>query len=96
MAKRNIKSKIQRKMAETFKDSKDIILDASIIRITGDCDAIIENYKGLMEFDERKITVKANPYPISVKGQNLELMNISDEIVRITGEISAIYFIREV
>ena len=96
MSKNNFQTKIRKRIAETFKDSKDIILDASIIKITGDCDTLIENYKGLIEFNDKKITVKANPNPITVKGNKLELMNISDDIIRITGNISAIYFSEEV
>ena len=96
MSKKDLKTKIRKRIAETFKDSKDIILDASILKVTGDCDALIENYKGLIEFNDKKITVKANPNPISVKGENLELINISDDIIRITGKITGIYFFEEV
>ncbi len=90
MTKRKMQNKIREKMAETFVNSKDIILDTSILRITGNMEVIIENYKGLIEFTDKKISVKANPTSVTVIGEGLELCNISDDILCVTGKISDI------
>lgn len=86
MKKRNFREKL----ADMIDVSKDVILDTYLIKITGNREFIIQNHKGIIEYNDRVIRVKANPQNVSVYGSGLELKNISDNTLSIFGCIEKI------
>lgn len=89
---KDITNKLKKKIADAVDISKDVILDTVLIRATGNSELIIENYKGITEYTESNIRLKANPENIKICGTNMELSNISDEMLCICGTINKILF----
>ena len=92
MKKRNFREKL----ADMIDVSKDVILDTYLIRITGNRELIIQNHKGIIEYNDRVIRIKAKPHSVSVFGKELELKNISDNTLSIFGFVEKITLIESV
>ena len=86
------KNKIRERIADTVDISKDIILDTSLIKMTGSKEVIIENYKGILEYTSSCIRIKTNPQKIKISGTSLEIGTITDEMLYIFGNIASIEF----
>ena len=60
------------------------------ITITGFNEMIIENYKGILEYEEFFVRINTHIGIISVNGFNLNLENMTNDDIKITGQIENI------
>ena len=58
--------------------------------ITGFEDMIIENYKGILEYEDYFIRIKTNIGIVNVNGINLRLEKMTGDNIKITGKIESI------
>lgn len=86
---------IREKIADRVDMSRDIILDSVVIKMSGNRQLMLENYKGILEYGDRCIRIKAKPKAVKIVGSGLEIRTITDEILYITGEFSGIMFTEE-
>ncbi len=70
----------------------DLIAGAAIITITGRNEIRVENSKGIIEFDNNKIKIRSKSYQICIEGKHLKILYFTEDEIRITGYISAIYY----
>ena len=92
---RKNKSIFAEKLADIVNISEDIILDTFLIRMLGSREIIIENHKGILQYSDKVVKLKASPENIEVYGDKLELSSISDDIVCIRGTIKKTEFCKE-
>ncbi|MBE5040069.1 YabP/YqfC family sporulation protein [Ructibacterium gallinarum] len=85
---------LRERAADALDISKEVLLDTVLITCIGNREMTLENYKGIIEYTDTCIRVKAKPNAVRVTGENLELRNISRELLYITGKISEIGFCR--
>ncbi|MEG1441855.1 MAG: YabP/YqfC family sporulation protein [Oscillospiraceae bacterium] len=88
----NIKPTIRERFADVVDISKDIILDTALIKFIGNRELTIENYKGIIEYTDTCIRVKAKPNILKITGKNLEIKTITQEMLYITGRILCFSF----
>ena len=81
------KPTIRERFADAVDISKDVILDTALIRMIGNRELTLENYKGILEYTETCIRVKAKPYIIKITGSGMEIKTITQEMLYITGRI---------
>lgn len=81
------KPTIRERFADAVDISKDVILDTALIRMIGNRELTLENYKGILEYTETCIRVKAKPYIIKITGSGMEIKMITQEMLYITGRI---------
>lgn len=62
------------------------------VRIVGKSTTEIVNHKGLRSFDEKQIQVMTKVGILCVEGFGLEVTGISDECIRIQGDIRRIFY----
>ena len=62
----------------------------SLIEIICDRRVLIERHRGISEYSNRRVTVKKHQGSISINGEDLQLMLISDESVVVTGKIHCV------
>lgn len=86
------KPSLREKFADAMDISKDVILDTALIRMIGDRELTIENYKGIVEYTDTCIRVKAKQNMLKVTGKNLEIKTITQELLYITGRITCFSF----
>ena len=69
---------------------KEIISNITQITIVGSNEMLIENYKGILEYEEFFVRVNTYIGIINVNGLNLNLNQITEDDIIITGKIDSI------
>ena len=69
---------------------KEIYSDVPKITITGFDEIIIENYKGILEYEEFFVKIKTYIGIININGYQLELENMTNDDIKVKGKIESI------
>lgn len=80
------------KFAEMFQMPKDVVLGESIITLIGKREALIENYKGIVEYTNDFLRVRTNQGVIEFRGNGFVITYLTDEEIKITGAIIEIHY----
>ena len=64
------------------------------ITIVGFEEIIIENYQGILDYEEYFIRIKTHTGIINLNGYNFNLENLSNDDIKVTGKIEGIEFER--
>lgn len=62
--------------------------------ITGFNEIIIENYKGILEYEEFFVRINTHIGIININGFNLNLENMTNDDIRVSGKIESLEFER--
>lgn len=94
MRKKGKKKKKERIMnfSEVFEVPKDVVLGEAIITLTGKREAIIENYKGILEYNNNYIRLLTKNGTIEFKGSNLNIIYLTNEEIKVIGSIAEINY----
>jgi sporulation protein YqfC len=71
---------------------KEIVLDLPKITMFGYEQLVIENYKGIIEYDSEKVRINTARGIIKIFGQNLEINTVTNEEILITGRVCNVEF----
>lgn len=80
-------------VVESLKLPKDSLLGASIVTVTGNADAFVENYKGILEYTDSRILLQGKTCKIEICGQRLRIVYYTNEDMKISGRIEAVRYI---
>ena len=78
---------------ESLKLPKDTMLGASIVTLTGNREAFIENYKGILEYTKELIVLQGKNSKICFEGRQLAIEYYTNEDMKISGSIGAVRYI---
>lgn len=97
MKKNNDRSqKIESKkeaLLESLKLPKDICMGALKVTLTGNREAWIENYRGILEYTENVILLQAKTCQVSFEGSRLSIDYYTNEDMKISGCISCVRYL---
>lgn len=79
-------------IVESLKLPKDSMLGASIVTITGNREAFIENYKGILEYSKESIVLQGKNCRISFQGKKLSIDYYTGEDMKISGNIEGVRY----
>lgn len=79
-------------VVNSLKLPKDLLLGASIVTLTGNREAWIENYKGIIEYSERGILIQGKTCQICIQGNSLSIDYYTNEDMKISGNISCVRY----
>lgn len=79
-------------LTEVFEVPKDVILGEAIITLTGKREAIVENYKGIVEYTNDYIKILTKNGLIEFKGNNFNITYLTNEEIKVTGSIVEINY----
>ena len=82
------------KVNELLDMPKEVGTNIPKVKLTGFEEIVIENYKGILEYEEFFIRVCTHIGNININGFDLKLNQITDEAVSITGKIENFDFER--
>lgn len=85
---------LKEKFAEMLELPKDVVLNIPRVTLVGDHDMMIENFKGIMEYEDGRIRVNTGSGVVKVTGVRLLIREITSEDIIISGEIRALEFIK--
>ena len=71
---------------------QDILAGAPIVTATGRNEICLENYKGIIEYNGNLIKVQTKACKICIEGKQLNILYFTEDEMRITGFIHAIYY----
>lgn len=87
----------QKKKSEKFMDSlqlpKDIMMGTMKISLTGNREAWIENYRGLLEYTDKCIRLQGKNGQIAIEGNALCIEYYTNEDMKICGCFTNIQFL---
>lgn len=83
----------QEQLIETLQLPKDVCLGAIRITLTGNYEAWVENYRGILEYTGQCILLQAKTCQVRVEGENLVIDYYTNEDMKITGCITSIRYI---
>lgn len=102
-AKKNITKKkkdgipkvsLKEKVVEMLELPKEIILNMPKLTMIGSRNLIIENYKGIIEYEDNKIRINTGIGIIKIKGERLVIKEITSEDIMVDGEIEVMEFLK--
>ena len=80
-------------IVESLKLPKDSMLGASIVSVTGNKEAFIENYKGILEYTRDSIVLQGKNCRICFLGKQLSIDYYTNEDMKISGIIEAVRYL---
>lgn len=80
-------------VVESLKLPKDSMLGASIVTVTGNTDAFIENYRGIIEYTSQMILLQGKNCKIEICGKRLSIVYYTNEDMKINGWIDQIRYL---
>ncbi|MBD5520444.1 MAG: sporulation protein [Lachnospiraceae bacterium] len=80
-------------IVESLKLPKDSMLGASIVSVTGNKEAFIENYKGILEYTSDSIVLQGKNCRICFQGKQLSIDYYTNEDMKISGVIEAVRYL---
>ena len=84
MSKRN-PFKIREQVIEQLELPKDFLLGEAIVTVTGRKELLIENYKGILIYEDSFIKIQTKNGRILITGKNLTIQYYTNEEMKITG-----------
>lgn len=83
---------LREKMVTNLELPKDLMLGAAILTVTGRTEALISNYKGILEYEDSFIRVQTKNCRIRISGAHLAIDYYTNEEMKITGYIENIQY----
>ena len=65
------------------------MFDVPYITMAGDFSFTVENYRGIIAYDSSEVKINAKNTIIKLKGENLVLTGITEDIISVTGKIKS-------
>ena len=87
-----MKKKPKEALAKGLSLPREVFFGYFIITLTGNEQVMIENYKGILSYEEHQIVVQGNHVVLRIIGTNLVIQYYSMEIMKVTGEITRLEY----
>ncbi len=79
-------------LVDSLKLPKDLLLGASIVTLTGNREAWIENYKGIIEYSDTFVLLQGKTCQICIAGKGLSIDYYTNEDMKISGCIQCVRY----
>lgn len=93
-AEKEKKVKLREKLSEALDLPKEVVLNIPKITMVGNGSLVIENYKGVMEYEDNRIRINTGSGVIKITGSGLSIKVITSETVLVDGAVSSLEFIK--
>ena len=76
--------KLKEQMAEKLKLPKDLVMGAAVLTVTGRSEAYVENYRGIIEYTEKKIRLQTKTCQMTLCGEKLHIDYYTEDEMKIS------------
>ncbi len=83
---------LRKKFVDVCRIPKEVVMGYSLVSILGNTELIIENYRGILEFDSEIIRVLGKIGQIKIYGTQLKIEYYTNEEMKIIGIIEGIEY----
>ena len=80
-------------LIDSLRFPKDICMGAMKVTLTGNREAWIENYRGLLEYTESHILLQGKACQVCFEGARLSIDYYTNEDMKISGSIDAVRYV---
>lgn len=80
-------------LVESLQLPKDIMMGAFVVTMTGNKDAWIENYRGILEYTDTVILLQGKTCQICFEGTGLSIDYYTNEDMKISGYINCVRYL---
>lgn len=84
-----MKKKANNRFDKILELPKEVYSNVPKIIMTGFDEMIIENFKGILEYEEFFVRINTYIGIININGYNLNLENMTDDDIKVTGKIES-------
>lgn len=84
---------VKTKVSDAFELPKEIMLDLPKISVIGNIHILVENHRGIIEYNPERIRINSSIGVIRVDGADMNLRNIASDDIIITGHIGKIEYL---
>lgn len=77
---------------DTLKLPKDVVLGEVLVTFIGRYSVIIENYRGILIYDDSVVKLQAKNCKLAIHGKRLHIEYYNHEEMKITGQIQSMDF----
>ncbi|MBO5371301.1 MAG: YabP/YqfC family sporulation protein [Lachnospiraceae bacterium] len=91
MGKMNF-GKWKEELVENLELPKDLVYGAVLVTITGRQEVLVENYRGILEYDQVHISLQTKTCRLLIQGKNLHIAYYTNEEMKITGIIDSVEY----
>ncbi|MGN0158049.1 MAG: YabP/YqfC family sporulation protein [Brotaphodocola sp.] len=78
--------------ADTLKLPKDVVLGEVLITFIGRYSVMIENYRGILIYDDHVVKLQAKNCKLTIHGKRLRIEYYNHEEMKISGQIQSMDF----
>lgn len=86
-------TRIKEKATHMLELPAEVTLDLPKIVITGNTSLIIENHKGIVEYQPNRVRIATNAGLLVLDGKGLSVTDVGKEIILVLGELFNLQFI---
>lgn len=88
------KVRLKEKITEMLELPKEIVLNIPKLTLVGNRNLIIENYKGIIEYETGKVRINTGIGIVKIMGNCLSIKEITSEDIMIEGDIETFEFMK--
>ena len=85
-----MKKQRKKRMDKMLEIPKEVYSNIPKLSVTGFEEMVIENYKGILEYEEFFVRISTHIGIISINGYGLNLENMTEDDIKVTGKIESI------
>ncbi len=87
------KKNLKKELSAAFEMPEEIVSDLPLISLRGFEEAVIENYKGIIEYSTERIRINTSSGVLRLTGENMFIKCLDADNIIITGKIMSAEFI---
>ena len=87
------KAGARERVTQSLKLPGDVMLGAFVVTMTGNREAWIENYRGILEYTETRILLQGKTCQICFQGKKLSIDYYTNEDMKISGYIQSVTYL---
>lgn len=84
--------KWKEELVENLELPKDLMYGAVLVSITGRQEMLVENYRGILEYNQTNISLQTKNCRLIIHGKNLNISYYTNEEMKITGIIDSVSY----
>lgn len=84
--------KWKEEIVETLELPKDLMYGAVLVSLTGRQEVLVENYRGILEYNQNHISLQTKTCRLVIQGKNLHISYYTNEEMKITGMIDSVLY----
>ena len=90
---RNSNSNHGHNLVEKLELPQDIVLGVPILTMQGNTELLIENHRGLLQYDTDEIRVRTKTFTVQIEGKELNIQEYRKDLLIIRGKIERMQFL---